>query len=71
MVRKPSQALVGRRIKLIVCHDVFSSVRPETEGTVLSIDDNGTVNVKFDGSRDPIGLVWEAGDRWVICKINK
>ena len=66
MSRKASQALVGRRIKLVVCHDAFFRIRPDTEGTVIAVDDMGTVHTKWDDGQT-LGLVWEAGDRWVIC----
>lgn len=72
MERKASQALVGKRIRLVRCHDVFSSLRAQTEGTVISVDDMGTVHTLWDTGQT-LGLVWEAGDRWHICnkQVNK
>lgn len=65
MDRKPSQALVGRRIKLVKCNDSLTSLEPGQEGTVAFIDDLGTVHVHWDNGAD-IGLVWSDGDRWSV-----
>jgi len=66
MERKASKTLVGKRVKLVICHDVFSSVRPGTEGLVEDVDDLGSVRVLWDTGVTG-KLVWEAGDRWMIC----
>lgn len=63
--RKPSQALVGRRIRLVNCGDTLSILQPGCLGTVTSIDDVGTVHVNWDNG-STLGLVWDAGDRWMI-----
>lgn len=65
MSRKPSQSLVGRRIKLVRCNDVHTHLQPGTLGTVESVDDVGTVHVKWDNGV-VLGLVWDDGDRWQI-----
>jgi len=65
MSRKPSQSLVGRRIKLITCSDAWSCLLPGATGTVELVDDTGTVHVLWD-SGERLGLVWDAGDRWSI-----
>ena len=65
MSRKPSQSLVGRRIKLVKCNDSFTKLEPGAEGTVEMIDDLGTLHVKWDNGA-VLGLVWDDGDRWTI-----
>lgn len=65
MSRKPSQSLVGRRIKLVKCNDSFTKLEPGAEGVVEMIDDLGTLHVKWDNGA-VLGLVWDDGDRWTI-----
>lgn len=67
MNKKPSQALVGRRIRLIKCNDTYSVIQPGSEGIVDLVDDVGTVFVKWDNGGS-LGLVWEDGDRWIIVQ---
>lgn len=46
----------GDRIELIYTNDPFTSLSPGTQGTVLFIDDIGTIHVRWDnGSR--LGLI--------------
>ena len=65
MDRKPSKSLVGRRVRLIRCNDIYTKLQPGTEGTVESVDDIGTVHIKWD-SGVTLGLVWDDGDRWAV-----
>lgn len=65
MSRKPTQMLVGRRVKLIRCNDVHTKIEPGTLGTVESVDDAGTVHVAWDDGQH-LGLVWDDGDRWNV-----
>lgn len=65
MSRKPSQTLVGKRIKLVRCNDAYTRLEPGSLGTVDSVDDAGTVHVRWD-SGAVLGLVWDDGDRWQI-----
>lgn len=54
---------VGDRVRLICCTDEYTRLAPGELGTVLYIDDAGTVFVDWDsGAR--LGLVAEAGDRF-------
>lgn len=63
--RLPSKALVGRRIRLLICRDTHTKLEAGALGTVSSVDDIGTVHVDWDnGSK--LGLVWADGDRWMI-----
>lgn len=58
-------ALVGKRVRLQYTNDPYTELRAGDEGTVDHIDDAGTVFVAWDnGSK--LGLVSEAGDRWVV-----
>lgn len=65
MVRKLSQTLVGRRVRLVRCNDAYTKIEPGTEGTVDLIDDENTLHVKWDTGQT-LGLCWDAGDRWVV-----
>lgn len=65
MSKKPSQSLVGRRVRLVKCNDTFSSLSPGDEGIVSLIDDLGTLHVNWDNGSS-LGLVWDAGDRWTV-----
>lgn len=65
MSRKPSQSLVGRRVRLIKCNDPYTKLEPGVEGTVDSVDDIGTVHVRWDNG-SMLGLVWDDGDRWAV-----
>lgn len=63
--RTPSQALVGRRIRLLICKDANTKLEAGAQGTVALVDSLGTVHVDWDnGSK--LGLVWADGDRWMI-----
>lgn len=62
---KINDPLVGKRVRLIYCADRYTSLLPGTEGTVLFVDDTGTLHVSWDtGSR--LGLVPEAGDLYEV-----
>lgn len=65
MSRKPSQSLVGRRVRLIKCNDPYARLEPGVEGTVDFVDDIGTVHVRWDNG-STLGLVWDDGDRWAV-----
>ena len=65
MSRKPTQLLVGRRVKLIKCDDPHTCLKAGVLGTVESVDDLGTVHIKWDDGT-LFGLCWDAGDRWGI-----
>lgn len=53
----------GDRVRLIHCDDPYTRLRPGTEGTVVHVDDGGTVHVRWD-TGSTLGLVAEAGDQW-------
>jgi hypothetical protein len=56
--------LAGRRVELLSCADPYTRLEPYAQGTVLFVDDVGTLHVKWD-SGSTLGLV-EGEDRWRI-----
>ena len=58
-------ALIGKRIRLTYTNDPHTSLRQGDEGIVDLVDDYGTLFVKWDNGSN-LGLVSEAGDRWVV-----
>jgi len=57
--------LEGKRIRLICCNDPYTKLVPGIEGTVSSVDDAGTVHVRWDnGSR--LGLCEDDGDQFEV-----
>ena len=46
----------GTRIVLLYMSDPFSPIDPQTRGTVLSVDDIGTLHCRFDNGRH-LGVV--------------
>jgi len=64
---KRTNELVGKRIRLERCCDVYTSLKPGAIGTVSSVDDAGTVHVNWDTGHQ-LGLIWSAGDRWTVIE---
>lgn len=58
-------ALIGKRVRLQYTNDPYTDLRQGDEGVVDFIDDAGTLFVKWD-SGSGLGLIAEAGDRWVV-----
>ena len=46
----------GTRIELISMEDPFSPIEPGTKGTVVCVDDMGTIHMKWDNGRT-LGLI--------------
>lgn len=57
--------LLGKRVRLTYTNDAYTQLRQGDEGTVDFIDDFGTVFVKWDNGSH-LGLIAEAGDRWLV-----
>jgi hypothetical protein len=57
--------LIGKRIELIRCTDQYATLPSGTQGVVTSVDDAGTIHVKWDNGV-MLGLIYEAGDRWLV-----
>lgn len=55
----------GERVELIRCSDPYTRLAPGERGTVVLVDDMGTVHVRWD-SGSQLGLVPEAGDAWRV-----
>lgn len=53
----------GRRVRLISMNDPQSRLKPGDEGTIMFVDDIGTVHVRWDNGSG-LGLV-PGEDRWV------
>lgn len=47
---------VGTRIELISMEDPYSPIEPGTKGTVVHVDDMGTLHMKWDNGRS-LGVV--------------
>ena len=56
--------LRNRRVRLISTTDPYTTLRTGDEGTVVFIDDLGTVHVKWDNGSS-LGLVL-GEDRWAL-----
>lgn len=48
---------IGYRVELISMDDPYSSLTPDTRGTVRSVDDTGTVFVRWDNGSG-LGVVY-------------
>lgn len=57
-----STNLEGRRVRLIATTDPFTHITPGDEGTIMFIDDIGTVHVNWDNG-STLGLV-PGEDTW-------
>jgi len=56
-----SDAERGDRVRLISCHDLWTRLTPGTEGTVVFVDDLGTVHIHWDDG-STLGMIPTAGD---------
>lgn len=54
--RKLHRKIAGRRIKCVEMTDPYTSVPSGTEGTVIDVDDVGTIHVRWDNG-SMLGLV--------------
>lgn len=58
-----SDELIGKRVRLIRMNDPYG-LEPGSEGTVIHIDDLGTLHVSWDGGSS-LGLI-PGEDKWEI-----
>lgn len=58
-------ALIGKRVRLQFTNDPYTKLKAGDEGVADSVDDDGTLFVKWD-SGSSLGLNSEFGDRWVV-----
>ena len=54
----------SKRVRLIYTTDVYTRLQPGDEGTVLRVDDAGTVSIKWDDGT-LLGLI-PGVDRWEV-----
>lgn len=60
----------GDRVELIKCTDQYTKIEPGTQGTVILIDDPGTLHVRWDDGHQ-LGLV-PGEDEWkTISRIEE
>ena len=62
--REENRTLTGKRIKCVFMNDEYP-VESGTEGTVTSVDDIGTIHVKWDNGRT-LGLCRDDGDQYEL-----
>lgn len=48
--------LVGKRVELVKMNDPYTTLPPGTQGTVIMVDDLGTIHVKWDNG-STLGLI--------------
>lgn len=56
--------LVGKRVELILITDAWTKLAPGDKGTVKSVDDIGTVHVRWDEGYN-LGLIPDE-DKWRV-----
>ena len=56
------RAYVGKRVRLYNTGDPYTMLRQGDEGLVTSVDDMGTIHVKWDNG-STLGMILDAGDR--------
>jgi len=60
-----SAVRIGDRVELLHTDDPWTKLKPGLRGTVVDIDDAGTVHVTWDnGAR--LGMVADSGDRFAV-----
>lgn len=48
--------LVGKRVELVKMNDPYTTLPPGTQGTIIMVDDLGTIHVKWDNG-STLGLI--------------
>lgn len=59
------KTLEGRRVRLIRCMDRYTNLPSGTLGTIVFVDDVGTLHVKWDNGSN-LGLCADDGDQWEV-----
>ena len=57
--------LVGKRVRLDNCTDIYTKLQRGDEGVVADVDDYGTVHVLWDNGSS-LGLIQEEGDSFSV-----
>ncbi len=64
-IQQLRQQTEGKRVRLVVCNDPYTNLPVGLLGTVISVDDVGTLHVKWDNGSN-LGLCKSDGDRWEV-----
>ena len=59
--------LIGKRVRFMRSSDPYTKLQYGDEGEVTTVDDLGTVHIKWD-SGSTLGMITEEGDRFQIIK---
>jgi len=59
--------IIGERVRFLRSSDPYTKLEYGDEGVVTSVDDFGTVHIKWDNG-STLGMITEAGDRFQIVR---
>ena len=59
--------LIGKRVRFLRSSDPFTKLQHGDEGVVTTVDDFGTVHIKWDNG-STLGMITEEGDRFQLVK---
>ncbi len=59
--------LVGKRVRFLRSSDPYTKLQHGDEGVVTTVDDFGTVHIKWDNG-STLGMITEEGDRFQLVK---
>ena len=59
--------LIGKRVRFLRSSDPFTKLQHGDEGVVRTVDDFGTVHIKWDNG-STLGMITEEGDRFQLVK---
>ena len=59
--------IIGKRVRFLRSSDPYTKLEYGDEGVVTSVDDFGTVHIKWDNG-STLGMITEEGDRFQILE---
>ena len=59
--------LIGKRVRFLRSSDPFTKLQHGDEGVVRTVDDFGTVHIKWDNG-STLGMITEEGDRFQLVQ---
>jgi hypothetical protein len=59
--------LIGQRVRFMRSSDPYTKLQYGDEGVVTTVDELGTVHIKWDNG-STLGMITEEGDRFQIVK---
>jgi len=59
--------IIGQRVRFMRSSDPYTKLIFGDEGVVMTVDDLGTVHIKWD-SGSTLGMITEEGDRFQLVK---